>query len=101
MVNSYVDNSSGQDQGGRGNLPKLSIPSPPSQEREADLSPLPQESAPKSLKVEILPFSLGSCFLVRGVVLDLRLAAKGLMSLFSPIGPRILNGPGNRASLHM
>ncbi len=30
MVNSYLDNSSGQDRGGRGNLPKLSIPSPPS-----------------------------------------------------------------------
>jgi hypothetical protein len=64
MVNTYLD-SGGQAQGGKRNLPKLSIPSPRTGGRDSQSSPLFQGSAcqdPAGGEREVPPFSLGGLF---------------------------------------
>jgi hypothetical protein len=96
MVKSYL-NAKGQGWGGK--LPKLSIPSPSSREREADPSPALQESDPKVPETSFNPFFLRGCSFVGKVGLDLWLAPKGLMSLFICLGLGSLNVAGNSACL--
>jgi hypothetical protein len=62
MVNSYLKDLSSQDQGGRANLPKLSIPSPPSQEREDELRSAPPVLCPQVLDSRDTPIFSGGLF---------------------------------------
>jgi hypothetical protein len=64
MFNTYLDSGS-QAQGGKRDLPKLSIPSPGTGRRDSQLSPLFQGSAcqdPAGGESEVPPFSSGGLF---------------------------------------